>query len=71
MNIPMKNVDSGHIQQVGYDETSQTLAIAFHKGGTYHYAGVSKGRYTALLNAESHSEHFNNFIKGVHPHRKL
>lgn len=58
-----KPVESSHIHSVGYDQKDQTLAIRFHKGGTYHYEDVPPEIHKALMNSPSHGQHFLRNIK--------
>lgn len=39
-NITMSPVQSSNVQAAGYDPISQTMAVQFKGGATYHYAGV-------------------------------
>lgn len=41
MIVPLKPINSSRIAQIGYDETSRTLAVQFHKSAfVYHYKDV-------------------------------
>ena len=68
MNIPLQSVKSSQIAAVGYDASSETLAIQFHtgveRGIVYHYAPVPSGMYYSLLGAESIGRFFGQQIKG-------
>lgn len=66
---PPKN-ESSHIQSIGFDEETETLAVRFHRGGTYYYHGVDEETYQKLQKAESPGEFFCTNIKGKIPHRK-
>jgi len=48
-------VESSMIYAVGYDEPTQTMAVAvaFDSGRIYHYLGVPREAYEGLLAAES------------------
>ena len=67
MNIPMQSVKSSQIAAVGYDGSSETLAIQFHtgveRGIVYHYSPVPSGMYYGLVSAESIGRFFGQHIK--------
>ena len=63
--MEMEEVASGTISHVGYDPTTQTLAVRFKHGGEYLYEGVSAEAHRALLGAESIGKHF---MAHVRPH---
>jgi hypothetical protein len=60
----MQPVKSNNIGEVGYDETTKTLAIRFKSGGLYHYSGVSPETHKSLMGAASVGSHFFATIKG-------
>lgn len=64
MKIEMQPVTSSNIESVGYDAATQTLAVAFKHGGTYHYYEVPQDAVKSLLEAESIGKHFHAEIKG-------
>jgi len=43
---------------VQYKPEQAILQIEFHNGSTYEYHNVTPGEYSALINADSHGEHF-------------
>jgi hypothetical protein len=49
----------------GYDQASQTLAVRFASGGTYHYIGVPPDVYEAMCSAESMGRYFHQSIRGT------
>lgn len=55
-------VNSSFIRAIGFD--GGTLGVAMLSGRTYYYHGVSISVYHAFLEADSHGEYFNAFIKG-------
>lgn len=69
--IPMTLVKSSNVAAYGYDKKTQTLAIAFNHGGTYHYSGVSAEAHEELTKAKSFGKHFLTNIRGNFPHKKL
>lgn len=68
--MKMLPVDSTHIAAIGHDPSTNTLAVTFHRGGTYHYADVPVDKHQALLTADSLSEAFRTLVKGQHDHEK-
>lgn len=67
--IELHPVVSSQIAAIGYDATTQTLAIQFmRKGlaaGIYNYGNVPQELYTRFDAAESKGKFFGEFIKGV------
>lgn len=61
-NSSMK-VISSNINDVSYDERSQTMSITFHDGSIYNYFNVPEGVYMRLVNASSVGGYFAAFIK--------
>ena len=62
--MQMQSVKSSQIAEVGFDEKTGTLAVRFHGGGLYHYAGVGKKDFESLTKAKSIGSHFSSAIKG-------
>jgi len=62
--IAMTPVDSTVIEAIGYERTTQTLALAFHHGATYHYAKVPPAVYEGLQVARSKGGYFREVIRG-------
>ena len=54
---------SSHIKELGHDPETNTLAVTFHKGGTYHYPGVTEEQYRVLHEHDSPGSHFHRHIK--------
>ena len=54
----MRPVQSSHIHSVGHDPETNTLAVQFHKGGVYHYEGVSKRTFDDFCSHESPGKFF-------------
>jgi hypothetical protein len=59
----MPQIESSMMKRVDYDETSKELDITFMSGKTYRYLAVSPEIYSALLDAESKGQFFNEHIK--------
>ncbi len=64
-------VSSSFVLSAGYDESSQTLELAFSGGSTYSYAGVPQQVYEGLLEAESKGAFYSAKIKGIYLSTKL
>ncbi|MEI8305507.1 MAG: KTSC domain-containing protein [Chloroflexales bacterium] len=66
-------VSSSNIASVGYDAVQQTLEVAFHNGAVYQYFNVPAHIYTGLMQAASHGQYLDAFVKkaGYTYHRVL
>jgi hypothetical protein len=60
----MVPVTSSNLKAVGYDALTNTLAVQFSSGATYHYSGVDSDAHDALMKSESKGSHFFKNIKG-------
>ena len=58
---PVKH--SSQIDSIGHDAASNTLAVKFKQGGTYHYHGVSAAQFTELQKSKSMGSHLHQHIK--------
>lgn len=58
-----KRIKSSTLQSIGYDPAEETLELEFTSGDVYQYFNVPDFHYTGLIDAASHGEYFNNFIK--------
>lgn len=56
-------VVSSNVAEVGYDLETETLEVAFIKGGIYQYLGVPLSVYRGLLDAPSVGRYLNINIK--------
>ena len=65
------SVQSSNLSSVGYDSENQILEIEFKKSGIYQYYKVPLNVYNGLMNASSHGEYFNAYIKGVYDFKKI
>ena len=66
------NVNSSNLASVGYDADNQILEIEFKHGGIYQYSNVPEPVYMGLMNASSHGQYFDRFIKkGGYSYRKI
>lgn len=60
----MTSVSSSNIAALGYDAASQTLAVQFQNGDTWHYEPVPQETYDSVRSAESVGRAFNSEIRG-------
>ncbi len=56
--MQVQPVESSMIRAIGYDAGSRTLQVEFSSGAVYHYFDVPPEEHAALLQAESHGQHF-------------
>jgi len=59
-------VQSATMTRIGYDETSQILAVEFKNGTTYHYFDVPKHVFEQMKAASSKGSFLAQNIKGVY-----
>ena len=71
LKIPMHDVESSNVKQIGNSSEKSILRVAFKNGGVYDYADVTEKQYVALAGAESIGKHINNVIKPVHKVTKV
>ena len=67
----MISVDSRDLESVGYDASSKTLYVRFHKGGTYSYSNVPDHIYRGLMSAPSKGQYFRANIRTTYAYRKI
>lgn len=64
--IALHPVKSQKVAAVGYDASTQTLAVTFPNGkATYHYPNVSAELHAAFIGAESVGKFFGQHIQGL------
>lgn len=56
-------VSSSNIHSIGYDSSISRLEIEFLNGSIYQYFYVPERLYIQLMNANSHGEYLDSFIK--------
>ncbi len=54
---------SSTLHSAGYDIDHKTLELKFTSGEVYQYFKVPHSHYIGLMNAISHGEYFNQYIK--------
>lgn len=64
-------VVSSSVAWVGYAAPTRRLVVGFVRGTVYEFLDVPAGEHVALMGAESKGRHFNQFIRGCYPHRRL
>jgi hypothetical protein len=69
--INIQKVKSSNLIGIGYDDKSETLAVQFKSGTTYHYSGVSRDQYEALKAAESVGKMYHANIRGKFEGEKI
>ncbi len=62
---------SSTLHSAGYNIDQQILELKFTSGDIYQYFKVPHTHYTGLMNAVSHGEYFNRFIKDQFQVKKL
>lgn len=60
----MTSCKSSQIESHGYDPVTNTLAVKFHSGHTYHYAGVSAEKHAEMCKCESVGKFLGAHVKG-------
>ncbi len=64
-------VASSAIRSVGYDATSRTLEIEFHKGAVYQYRPVPEEVHRRLMSAPSKGAFFRDHIQPHYSAHKI
>jgi hypothetical protein len=67
----MIKVSSSNVEEIGYDNDSQTLYIKFLRNALYIYKGVPIGEFEGLRNAPSIGSYFNRNIKNLYPYERI
>ncbi len=58
-----QNVSSSNIKSIGYDNSTSVLEVEFLNGNIYQYSNVPERLYVNLMNASSHGEYLDAYIK--------
>lgn len=58
-----QNVVSSNIKSIGYDPVRPILEVEFKNGSIYQYFGVPQHLYLGLMQASSHGEYLDAYIK--------
>lgn len=65
--MEMIDVQSSHIDRVGYSADTRELFIQYKSGKTYVHGNVPLDEAHAFMHAESKGKHFNEHIKPKYP----
>lgn len=67
-----QSVNSSNLSSVGYDPQTRVLEIEFNDGGIYQYMNVPSHIHQGLMNASSHGQYFDQYIKkGGYRYQKI
>ena len=70
--VPMQEVESSAISEIGYEKYTETLLIRFKESGVlYAYFEVPQSIYEKLINAESIGKSFNQDIKDIYDYERI
>lgn len=61
--IPTFAVESSNINEIGYHESSKTVAVLFKSGGLYHVSPVERETFLAFQGAESKGKFYHRHFK--------
>lgn len=64
-------VTSTNVSEIGYDEVSRVLEIAFVSGAVYQYFDVPRQVFDALMQAPSVGQYLNNNVKGYYRYARI
>lgn len=65
------SVTSSNIHSIGYDPQSAVLEVEFTSGDIYQYFDVPEHLYRGLMNAASHGQFLNDYIKYSYRYQKV
>jgi hypothetical protein len=71
LDMETVSIESSAIRSAGYSAKKKMLQIEFVDGNVYHYFGVRKAVFSALLNAPSAGAFLNAEIKGAYDFEML
>ncbi len=69
--ITMQSVKSSNIASCGHCAKTNTMAVKFKSGGTYHYPDVDREVFDNLMVAESVGKHYHAKIRGNYVGEKV
>ncbi len=64
-------VASSNIRSIGYDSQLAVLEVEFTSGDIYQYFDVPEHLYRGLMNAPSHGQFLNDYIKYSYRYQKI
>lgn len=57
-------VESKNLKAVGYDPARREMDVSFKNGSTFHHHDVPPEVHSALMSADSHGQHYAQYVKG-------
>lgn len=63
-------VSSSMMNAIGYKTASKVLCVEFNSGSVYIYKDVPPEVFIDLLNAESHGQYLNEYIKDTYTYKE-
>ena len=69
--ITMQPVKSSNIASCGHCAKTNTMAVRFNSGSTYHYPDVGKETFDGLMAADSVGKHYHAKIRGNYVGEKV
>ena len=69
--LPLRDVDSSMIRQLGYRPETKEMVVRFNTGRKYAYQDVPRRAFEDLLEAESIGKHFNDKMRDRYTHEKI
>jgi hypothetical protein len=64
-------VNSSNIQSIGYDVQSAVLEVEFKSGDVYQYFNLPDSLYQRFLQASSHGQFLNDYIRYNYRYQKV
>lgn len=64
-------VNSSNIQSIGYDVQSAVLEVEFKSGDVYQYFNLPDSLYQRFLQAPSHGQFLNDYIRYNYRYQKV
>jgi len=69
--MEMKPVKSSNIQEVGYDESTETMRVQFTNGSIYEYRNIPVIVNNDFMQASSLGAYLNRNIRNSYPYEKI
>jgi hypothetical protein len=66
-----EQVSSSNIRSIGYDGVSMILEVEFLNGSVYQYRGVPSEVHIGLMQAPSHGQYLNRYVKGTYAYTRI
>lgn len=72
MSLPeLISVESSNVEEIGYDEETQTAYVRYLNGGLYIYKGVPLLEFENLRNAPSIGSYLHRNFKNLYPYERI